>query len=87
MILIKKIILQLQRVRMNWIGMYTLEIYVTHMYMNHFFSNVSNDTFFTVPRFLTFVSSLVCTVIFTGIVIIIFKSIPATNYLFYGKRK
>jgi len=84
---VKKIILQLQRVRMNWIGMYTLEIYVTHMYMNHFFSNVSNDTFFTVPGFLTFVSSLVCTVIFTGMVIIIFKSIPATNYLFYGKRK
>lgn len=67
--------------------MYTLEIYVTHMYTNHLFSKVANDAFFTVPGFTTFAVSLICTVVLTGIVIVVLKSIPATNYLFYGKRR
>ena len=65
---VKKLIPQLQKIKMDWIGMYTLEIYVTHMYT-------------------TFTVSLICTVVLTGIVIVVLKSIPATNYLFYGKRK
>lgn len=78
---------QLQRVKAEWIGMYTLEIYVTHMYTNHLFSKGANDAFFTVSGFTTFTLSLVCTVVLTGIIIVVLKSIPATNYLFYGKRK
>lgn len=84
---VKKLVVQLQKVKMEWIGRYTLEIYVTHMYTNRLFSKVANDAFFTVPGFTTFVVSLICTVILTGLLIIILKSIPATNYLFYGKRK
>ena len=84
---IKKIVPQLQKVKMEWLGMYTLEIYVTHMYTNHLFSKVANNAFFTVTGFTTFTVSLICTVILTGIVIVVLKSIPATNYLFYGKRK
>lgn len=67
--------------------MYTLEIYVTHMYTNHLFAGVANDAFFTILGFSTFTVSLICTVVLTGIVIVVLKSIPATNYLFYGKRK
>ena len=84
---VKKLIPQLQKIKIDWIGMYTLEIYVTHMYTNHLFSKVANDAFFTVPGFTTFTVSLICTVVLTGIVIVVLKSIPATNYLFYGKRK
>lgn len=84
---IKKIVPQLQKVKMEWLGMYTLEIYVTHMYTNHLFSKVANNAFFTVMGFTTFTVSLICTVVLTGIVIVVLKSIPATNYLFYGKRK
>ena len=84
---IKKVVPQLQKIKMEWIGMYTLEIYVTHMYTNHLFPKVANETFFTVPGFMTFIIPLFCTIVFTGIVIVVLKSIPATNYLFYGKRK
>ena len=84
---VKKLVPQFQKVKMEWIGMYTLEIYVTHMYTNHLFSKVANDAFFTVPGFTTFTISLICTVVLTGITIVVLKSIPATNYLFYGKRK
>lgn len=84
--IVKKLVPQLQKIRMDWIGTYTLEIYVTHMYTNHLFSKVANNAFFTVPGFTTFTISLICTIVLTGIVIVALKSIPATNYLFYGKR-
>lgn len=84
---VKKLVPQLRKVKLEWVGMYTLEIYVTHMYTNDLFAKVANDAFFTVPGFTTFTVSLICTVALTGIVIVILKSIPATNYLFYGKRK
>ena len=84
--IVKKLVPQLQKIRMDWIGTYTLEIYVTHMYTNHLFSKVANNALFTVPGFTTFTISLICTIVLTGIVIVALKSIPATNYLFYGKR-
>lgn len=84
---VKKLLRQLQKIKIDWIGMYTLEIYVTHMCMNHLFSKVANAAFFTVLGFTTFTVSLICTVVLTGIVIVVLKSIPAANYLFYGKRK
>lgn len=84
---VKKLVPQLQKIKMDWVGMYTLEIYVTHMYMNRLFAEVANDAFFTILGFSTFTASLICTVVLTGIVIVVLKSIPATNYLFYGKRK
>ena len=84
--IVKKLVPQLQKIMMDWIGTYTLEIYVTHMYTNHLFSKVANNAFFTVPGFTTFTISLICTIVLTGIVIVALKSIPATNYLLYGKR-
>lgn len=84
---VKKLTPQLQKAKLEWVGTYTLEIYVTHMYTNNLFSKVANDAFFTVSGFTTFTLSLVCTVVLTGIIIVVLKSIPATNYLFYGKRK
>ena len=42
---VKKLIPQLQKIKIDWIGMYTLEIYVTHMYTNHLFAEVANDAF------------------------------------------
>ena len=84
---VKKLVPQLQKMKVNLIGMYTLEIYVTHMYTNHLFSKVASDEFFTVPGFATFIVSLICTIGLTVIVIVVLKTIPATNYLFYGKRK
>lgn len=83
---VKKLTPQLQKAKLEWVGMYTLEIYVTHMYTNNLFSKVANDAFFTVPGFMTFTVSLICTVVLTGILIIVLKNIPTTNYLFYGKR-
>ena len=84
---VKKLIPLLQKIKMDWVGMYTLEIYVTHMDTNHLFSKGANDAFFTISGFSTFTVSLICTVVLTGIVIVVLKNIPATNYLFHGKRK
>lgn len=83
---VKKLVPQLLKIKMELTGMYTLEIYVTHMYTNHLFSKVASEEFFTVYGFMTFTISLICTLVLTGIVIIVLKSISATNYLFYGKR-
>lgn len=84
---IRKMVPQLQKIKMEYIGMYTLEIYVTHFHGLHLFSGVANgDMFFSIPGFIAFTIVLIGTVIFTGIVILVLKSIPGTNYLLYGKK-
>lgn len=85
--IIKRHSLLLEKAKMATIGRYTLEIYVTHMYTNNLFYGVANSRFFTVNGFMTFMISLLCTVLFTAIIILTFKSIPIMNFLFYGKRK
>lgn len=74
--------------RMNFalIGKFTLEIYVTHMYFNHLFWGSNKNSFFTLEGFGNFMCSLFCTILFSSIVIMIFKSIPIANTLFYGKK-
>ena len=76
---------QLNRLNLRWIGMYTLEIYATHMYVNNLME--MNSGFFTVAGFANFVASLILTVLFTQIIIAVFKSIPAMDFVFYGKRQ
>ena len=76
---------QLNRLNLGWIGMYTLEIYATHMYVNNLME--MNSGFFTVAGFANFVASLILTVLFTLIIIAVFKSIPAMDFVFYGKRQ
>ena len=76
---------KLTRLKLGWIGMYTLEIYATHMYVNNLME--MGDGFFTTAGFGNFVASLILTVLFTVIIIAAFKSIPATDLVFYGKKQ
>ena len=72
-------------ISLDCIGMYTLEIYVTHMYVNNLMQ--MSNSFFTVMGFGNFVCSLTLTVLFTTIIIATIKSIPAANLIFYGKKR
>ena len=76
--------IQLEKTRIGWIGMYTLEIYATHMYVNNLMEKGSS--FFTVGGFGNFIASLILTVLFTAIIIAVFKSIPAVDFVLYGKK-
>lgn len=75
-----------ERIRLDQIGLYTLEIYTTHMYVNGLMGAGNTSGFFTVTGFANFTVSLLLTTIFTAILIMIIKSIPLTNFLLYGKR-
>ena len=77
----------LERVRLDHIGLYTLEIYTTHMYVNGLMGAGNTSGFFTVTGFANFTVSLILTIIFTVILTMIIKSIPFANFLLYGKRE
>ena len=76
-----------ERVCLDRIGLYTLEIYTTHMYVNGLMGAGNTSGFFTVPGFANFTVSLILTIIFTAILTMIIKSIPYANFLLYGKRE
>lgn len=73
------------RLKLGWIGLYTLEIYASHMPVNNLMQK--GDPFFTLSGFGNFLASLTLTVLFTIIIIIFFKSIPAADYIFFGKKQ
>ena len=75
----------LNRLHLGWLGRYTLEIYATHMYVNNLME--MGNGFFTAGGFGNFVASLILTELFTTIIIAVFKSIPAFDFVFYGKKK
>ena len=77
---------RLSKMKFGWIGMYTLEIYTTHMYVNSLMKAGNTNRFFTVPGFANFLFSLLLTVVFTAIIIAVFKIIPAFDFIFYGKK-
>ena len=72
---------------LSYVGMYTLEIYVTHMYVNSLFMDQMEKTLFSINGFIIFIFSLIITVIFSLIMIIILKSNDITNIIFFGKLK
>ena len=76
-----------ERVRLDRIGLYTLEIYTTHMYVNGLMGAGNTSEFFTVTGFANFTVSLILTIVFTVILTMIIKSIPYANFLLYGKRE
>lgn len=76
-----------EKVRLNKIGLYTLEMYTTHMYVNGLMSAGNTSGFFTVPGFANFAISLILTTIFTTILIMVIKSVPVANFILYGKSK
>lgn len=75
----------LGKLRLDKLGLYTLEIYATHMCVNNLME--MGNGFFTAAGFGNFVCSLILTVLFTAIIIATFKAIPAADFIFYGKRK
>lgn len=74
-----------EKCKISIIGMYTLEIYVTHMYVNNLMN--MGHGFFTVEGMINFMCSLFVTVVFTIIIIVSFKMNSITDLLFYGKIK
>lgn len=75
----------LSRIRLDWVGMYTLEIYATHMCVNNLME--MGQGFFTAVGFGNFICSLILTVVFTTIIIATFKAIPAADFILYGKKQ
>jgi fucose 4-O-acetylase-like acetyltransferase len=71
------------RIHLDKLGLFTLEIYATHMCVNRLMA--IEVSFFTFSGLINFVCSLILTVIFTTVIIAVFKSIPAADLIFYGK--
>jgi len=76
----------LHRMRIDKVGVYTLELYVTHVRFIGLISKNAEAVFFTISGLQSFFTSLFVTFLFTFIVVAILKSIPITNFIFYGKR-
>ncbi len=77
----------LYKMKMNFIGVYTLEIYTSHMYVNNIMKFDNTYGLFSVLGFSNFVISFMLTIIFTYIIIACLKVNPMTDFIFYGKRK
>lgn len=75
----------LGKVKLDKLGMYTLEIYATHMCVNNLME--IGQGFFTAAGFGNFICSFILTVVFTTVIIATFKAIPATDFIFYGKKQ
>lgn len=75
----------LERMKVDLIGMYTLEIYVTHVCVVGMMRK--GDSFFLLAGFWNFVASLILTSFLTIIIVMTFKAIPAVDFLFFGKKK
>ena len=75
----------LRRIKLDKLGMYTLEVYATHMCVNNLME--MGQGFFTAVGFGNFTCSLILTVVFTTVIIATFKAIPAADFIFYGKRQ
>ena len=75
-----------EKIKMDRLGLYTLEVYTTHMWVNRLMEKGNKSEFFTPAGFVNFTISLFLTVGFTLILIAILKSIPLTDFLLYGKK-
>ena len=75
----------MSRIKLDKLGMYTLEIYATHMCVNNLME--MGPGFFTTAGFGNFICSLILTVLFTTVIIATFKAIPAADFIFYGKKQ
>ena len=74
----------LNKLRIDKIGRLTLEIYATHVCTINLME--MEESFFTSAGFGNFICSLILTVMFTVMIIATFKTIPAADLIFYGKR-
>ena len=75
----------LEKFKLDKIGMYTLEIYVTHVNVVQMVAK--GESLYTASGFFTFICSLTITVTLTVIIITCFRANSWTNFLFFGKRK
>ena len=75
----------LSKIKVDKIGMYTLEIYATHMCVNNLVE--MEKGLFTLYGFWNFVASLIITSVFTVVIIMTFKAIPLADLVFYGKKQ
>ena len=76
----------INKIELDQIGKYTLEIYTTHMYVNNLLRVSSKSIFWSTTGFFDFITSMIFTCIFTGIIILVFKSVPIANFLMFGKK-
>ena len=76
----------LSMIKLDQLGKYTLEIYVSHVYVSELMNSDNTHIFFSVLGFSNFVISFLLTVVFTAIIILTFKSIPILDLLFFGKK-
>ena len=75
----------LSKLKVDTIGRYTLELYATHVYVCGLMK--PETSFFTTTGFVNFCISLLLTICFTTIIIVVFKSIAIINKIMYGKTK
>ena len=77
---------KLAELQFGWIGMYTLEIYCVHVNYTQLI-RLSDNGLFSLTGFHNFAISFAITLLFTLVTICVFRSIPAFNYLFFGRNK
>lgn len=78
---------QLRQGKINRIGIYSLELYVTHIHVCHLLNHHKAATLFSMEGFLTFIVSLFLTMILTALLIKIIKAFPVLDTVFYGNTK
>ena len=75
---------QLRKFKFDWLGLYTLEIYVAHCHINNLKQEYELYTLFGLS---TFLLNLFTIGVFTAIIIVFIKSVPLLSVLFFGKKE
>lgn len=77
----------LEKWKLDFIGKYTLEIYVVSSYLSNMMVRARADSFFSAIGFLTFLISIVLTTVATIIIIVTIKLAPTLNFIMFGKKR
>lgn len=76
---------RLCRLRVDWLGKYTLEIYCTHMNLYKLMLFNQDNSLYTVNGFFNCMISFFMVSVFTILIITVLKSNKFTNLIMYGK--
>ena len=77
----------LRRYKINRLGQYSLELYVTHIHICHLLNHNKAVTLFSMEGVMSFLISFSITMLLTVLIIKIIHAFPSLSFLFYGSTK
>ena len=80
-----KFLEQAEKMKLHTLGRYTLEIYAVHIEVCGLMTAGKIYTFFEPMGFVNFIISMLLTVVFTFIIVQVFRHNKYTNLIFFGK--